>query len=390
MYCPNCGTESDESAKFCRDCGQALSNAREEGKEDSKVTAILTAIRNLDGVDDKLLNHPAIGYLSTVLEDGELPDFVVMRSGHKLLAFKMTLTTLLVATNRGVIYIIESFFGSSFKFKSFSYSEVLSFEPNLVAPGILGGQMIIRKSDGKIEIVVTEKSSIRAFVDHVNAKIRPTEDIGQEQPGPESTEEKKTSDSQPERSDKSEESPATLADYMSARIQRMETRSEDAPSFPIPSNIEESEKHGADIRHRDRRSSFSRTETNSESRESSKSSGEVTTKQAAGCVIAIVAGIILWLGFSAILDITGWEPSKDCFGSTGEHIFEEKIRSRLSNPDSMQVHMIETEKVEDQPRYAAVAEVSAENAFGGRARIRAVGYLEETEDACVAVIVSMG
>ena len=25
MYCPNCGAESDESAKFCRSCGRALS-----------------------------------------------------------------------------------------------------------------------------------------------------------------------------------------------------------------------------------------------------------------------------------------------------------------------------------------------------------------------------
>ena len=29
IYCPNCGTESDESAKFCRSCGKALSGAGE-------------------------------------------------------------------------------------------------------------------------------------------------------------------------------------------------------------------------------------------------------------------------------------------------------------------------------------------------------------------------
>ena len=27
MYCPNCGTESDENAKFCRNCGKALPSA---------------------------------------------------------------------------------------------------------------------------------------------------------------------------------------------------------------------------------------------------------------------------------------------------------------------------------------------------------------------------
>ena len=30
MYCPNCGTESDESAKFCRNCGKALPGAEEQ------------------------------------------------------------------------------------------------------------------------------------------------------------------------------------------------------------------------------------------------------------------------------------------------------------------------------------------------------------------------
>ena len=36
MNCPNCGTEIDESDRFCQHCGQALSDAREEGKEDTK------------------------------------------------------------------------------------------------------------------------------------------------------------------------------------------------------------------------------------------------------------------------------------------------------------------------------------------------------------------
>ena len=30
MYCPNCGTESDESAKFCRNCGKALPGNEEQ------------------------------------------------------------------------------------------------------------------------------------------------------------------------------------------------------------------------------------------------------------------------------------------------------------------------------------------------------------------------
>ena len=30
MYCPNCGTESDERAKFCRNCGKALPSTGEQ------------------------------------------------------------------------------------------------------------------------------------------------------------------------------------------------------------------------------------------------------------------------------------------------------------------------------------------------------------------------
>lgn len=36
-YCPNCGTESDESAKFCKSCGKALANAGREGVSPSNV-----------------------------------------------------------------------------------------------------------------------------------------------------------------------------------------------------------------------------------------------------------------------------------------------------------------------------------------------------------------
>ncbi len=233
MYCPNCGTESDERANFCQDCGHALSDAREEGTEDSKSAAIFTALQNLDGVDDKLLNRPEIGYLPTVLEDGELPDFVAAGAYG---------TGCLVATNRRIINVERSGSGSSFKCRSFAYSEVLSFE---ASTGIFSGTVEIHKSDGKTERVLVEKSRTRVFVGHVNAKIRPTEEMGEEQPEAESAEEQKTSDSQLERSDKSEEPTDTLAGYMSAKIQQMEAGGKDAPSPPLSSNVQEPEERGA-------------------------------------------------------------------------------------------------------------------------------------------------
>ena len=35
MYCPNCGAESNEGANFCRQCGQALSDAARAIKDES-------------------------------------------------------------------------------------------------------------------------------------------------------------------------------------------------------------------------------------------------------------------------------------------------------------------------------------------------------------------
>ena len=218
MKCPNCGAESEESAKFCRDCGHTLSAAREDGKEDTKATAILTAIRSLDGVGDELLNRPEIGYLPSVLEDGERPDFIVAGAYG---------TGCLVATNRRIINVERSGSGSSFKCRSFAYSEVLSFE---ASTGIFSGTVGIHKSDGKTEHVLVEKSRTRVFVGHVNAKILPTEEMGDRQAEGSSEEGQVTSDGQPERSAKSEGAPDTLADYMSAKIQQMESRGEAAPS----------------------------------------------------------------------------------------------------------------------------------------------------------------
>ena len=212
MYCPNCNTEIDESDRFCQHCGQALSDAREESKEDSKATAILTAIRNLDGVDDKLLNRPEIGHLPSVLEDGELPDFIVTSSLG---------AGCLVTTNRRVIQVEISLSVPPFKSKSFAYGEILSFEPysGVLGSGV-GSGVRIHKSDGEAEIIVTERSRTRAFVDHVNAKIRAMGEMGEKQPEAESAEEQKTSGSQPEHSGKSEDASSPLSAPRTESLER--------------------------------------------------------------------------------------------------------------------------------------------------------------------------
>ena len=152
--------------------------------------------------------------------------------------------------------------------------------------------------------------------------------------------EQKTSDSLPEHSAKSEEP------------------SEDAPSSTPPSKTEDEKEQKT----------------------------AVSTKQVIGC-LAIPAAIVLLI----IVGSWGSDPVSDCWGSRGESIFKNAIRSRLNDPDSLRFHDTRTQEVEGQPRTAILVEYSANNLFGGRVRKTAVGYLEEAEGAaCIPVIVSMG
>ena len=156
---------------------------------------------------------------------------------------------------------------------------------------------------------------------------------------------------------------------MSAKIQQMGSRGEAAPSPLLSSNTEALEK---------------RDVIDAEEKRGQKP--QASTKQVIGC-LAIPAAIVLLI----VIGTWGSDPVSDCYGSMGESIFKNAIKSRLNDPDSVQFHDTRTQEVEGQPRTAILVEYSAKNLFGGRVRKTAVGYLEETEDtACVPVIVSMG
>ena len=129
--------------------------------DDTKASVIFTALRSLDGVDDKMLTRPEVGYLPSVLEDGELPEFIV----HS------TASDILVATNRRVLRVGKSVFGSSFKIDSFAYDDITSVEP---ATSILGGNVTIH-THRKNKLYPTDKSRTRAFALHVNGKIQSVE-----------------------------------------------------------------------------------------------------------------------------------------------------------------------------------------------------------------------
>ncbi len=119
-----------------------------------------------------------------------------------------------------------------------------------------------------------------------------------------------------------------------------------------------------------------------------KKESEPTNKdKLLGCA---VIGVIILVAL-ALIGTCGDSSISDCWGSMGESIFKNAIKTRLNDPDSLQFHDTRTQEVEGQPRTAILVEYSAKNLFGGRVRKTAVGYLEETEgSACISVIVSMG
>ncbi|MBQ9068065.1 MAG: zinc-ribbon domain-containing protein, partial [Eggerthellaceae bacterium] len=49
MFCPNCGTENEDSARFCLDCGAQLSSGNSQGDAQAKSTASSTASQSPAG-----------------------------------------------------------------------------------------------------------------------------------------------------------------------------------------------------------------------------------------------------------------------------------------------------------------------------------------------------
>ncbi len=79
--------------------------------------AIFAAMRQINGVDDRLLKRPEIAHLPAVLGKGEFPGGVVRDVGARTL----------FATNRRVVVIQKSRFGSSIEeVDSYEYSEIQS------------------------------------------------------------------------------------------------------------------------------------------------------------------------------------------------------------------------------------------------------------------------
>ena len=120
---------------------------------DSEPSAIYSVLRGLDGIDEKILKRPEVAYLSSVLEDGELPECVL--DGQ--------LPQFVVATDRRIIYMSTPIFGK-IKHASYPYHAILEVEHSM-------GMCIISTTEKKRVGVKAPKDKVKAFIAFVNPKI---------------------------------------------------------------------------------------------------------------------------------------------------------------------------------------------------------------------------
>ena len=127
-------------------------------RDDPKTEAIFKALRELEGVDDKLMKRPEVAHLPSVLEEGELPECVA-RNGNLSIVF---------ATDRRIINISASILGNSIRrVESFRYEAIRTVraETGLLSTGL---SMLIE--DG-VKVIASDKDARQRFANHVRAKL---------------------------------------------------------------------------------------------------------------------------------------------------------------------------------------------------------------------------
>lgn len=137
---------------------------------DSETSAIYSVLRGLDGVDEKTLKRPEVAYLSSVLEDGELPEWVLGSPPPNVA----------VATDRRIIYMSTPILGNKIKHASYAYHDILEVGHSM-------GMCIISTTDKKRVVVNASKDEAEAFIAFVNPKIaehRDSESVNALSPAP--------------------------------------------------------------------------------------------------------------------------------------------------------------------------------------------------------------
>lgn len=124
---------------------------------DSETSAILSVLRGLDGVDERMLRRPEVAYLPTVLEDGEQPECVLGSPPPNFV----------IATDRRIVHVTKSALTDKIKkHASYPYGEISQIEGALFMRAL-----IIRTTNNKRIQFNASKDRVEAFIAFVNPKI---------------------------------------------------------------------------------------------------------------------------------------------------------------------------------------------------------------------------
>ena len=115
--------------------------------------------------------------------------------------------------------------------------------------------------------------------------------------------------------------------------------------------------------------------------------GQSNLQAGCGCAVLILVAIIIVSGCMAIFggDSGDSEPTAEerrkgfhCLSSwDGNHNgLEELVRRRLNDPGSMETHETRIGPVDSSGRHRIIMDFSAKNAFGGRVRNTATGWVD--------------
>ena len=127
-------------------------------RDDPKTEAIFKALRDIEGIDDKLMGRPEVAHLPSVLGEDELPGAIV----------SSTANVLLVATDRRVLHIERSWRNDSIsKVNSYAYEAMETFRADMgfLAPGL---SVTI---DGRVKTLIADKKERQRFANYVRARI---------------------------------------------------------------------------------------------------------------------------------------------------------------------------------------------------------------------------
>ena len=123
-----------------------------------------STLRQLDGIDDKVLTHPAFSRLLDILEEGELPE-CVGRNGR---------VDVFVATDRRIIHLKRSFWGNAIKVVDYPYGDIRSINADMGFAEL--GCTIL--TNGRSKVLPMQKSRREQFAAIVRSHVLQATEAG--------------------------------------------------------------------------------------------------------------------------------------------------------------------------------------------------------------------